>query len=182
MNKAFTRESDFDPEAELVIRPLPVLPPGVKNYITPAGAAEMSEELRELERERLPALLAKLTELAETGQREEKEHSMLRAQRRQLEDQIRFLKERIGSFEIVAPRPDPGAVVRFGDCVVALDGDGNEYRYTIVGADEADPAAGRISWISPLGKAFLGAEEGDDVVVHRPRGDVVMTVDSVEAG
>jgi len=43
MNKAFTKEADFDPLAELIIRPLPVLPPWVKNYITPAGAAAMTD-------------------------------------------------------------------------------------------------------------------------------------------
>lgn len=182
MNKAFTKESDFDPMAELVIRPLPVLPPGVKNYITPAGAAAMTGELQELERERRPTIVAELTRRTEAGLQEEKEHGMLRARLYQIEEQMRFLKGRISSFEIVAPRESADGQVRFGDRVVAADHEGERHRYKIVGADEADPASGHISWISPLGKAFLGAEEGDEVVVHRPRGDAIMEIEAVEPG
>ena len=180
MNKAFTKESDFDPMAELIIRPLPVLPPGVKNYITPAGAAAMIDELRELERERRPVIVEELTWRAEAGRQEEKEHGMLRARLYQIEEQMRFLKGRIGMFEVVSPRSTTDGRVRFGDRVVATDLEGERHVYTIVGADEADPANGHISWISPLGKAFLGAEEGDEVIVHRPRGDVTMEIEAVE--
>ncbi len=182
MNKAFTKEADFDPLAELIIRPLPVLPPGVKNYITPAGAAAMTDELRELERERRPTIVAELTRRAEGGLTEEKEHGMLRARLYQIEEQMRFLKGRISTFEVVEPRSSAGGNVRFGDRVVAVDPEGHQHFYTIVGADEADPANGNVSWISPLGKAFLGADEGDEVVVHRPRGDVTMEIESVEPG
>jgi transcription elongation factor GreB len=180
MNKAFTRESDFDPAAELIIRPLPTLPPGVKNYITPAGAAAMADELRALEMDQRPAVLAELTRLTEAGRQEDKEHGMLRARRQQLEDQIRFVKERIGSFEVVPVRETSDGTVRFGDRVVAVDPDGVEHVYVIVGADEADPESGRVSWATPLGKAFLGAEEGDAVVVQRPRGEIVLEIESVE--
>lgn len=182
MNKAFTKEADFDPLAELIIRPLPVLPPGVKNYITPLGAVAMTDELRELERERRPAIVAELTRRTEAGLQEEKEHGMLRARLFQIEEQMRFLKGRISTFEVVAPRRLAEGPVRFGDRVVAVDAEGGRHIYTIVGADEAEPANGQISWISPLGKAFLGAEEGDEVVVHRPRGDVTMEIEAVEPG
>ena len=141
MNKAFTKEADFDPMAELIIRPLPVLPPGVLNYITPAGAAAMIEELRELERERRPVILAELTSRVEAGQQEEKEHGMLRARLYQLEEQIRFLKGRVGSFEVVPSRDAVDGPIRFGDRVVVMDPDGEEHSYTIVGADEADAGA-----------------------------------------
>jgi len=166
--------------AELIIRPLPVLPPGVKNYITPAGAAAMTGELRELQRERRPAIVDELTRRAEAGLQEEKEHGMLRARLYQVEEQMRFLEGRISAFEVVPPRSIVDGRVRFGDRVVVVDPEGTRHTYTIVGADEADPASGQISWISPLGKAFLGAEEGDEVVVHRPRGDVTMEIEAVE--
>jgi transcription elongation GreA/GreB family factor len=81
---------------------------------------------------------------------------------------------------VVPPRQASDGTVRFGDRVVALDPEGIEHTYVIVGADEADPATGRISWVTPLGKAFLGAEEGDDVVVRRPRGDIVMAIETVD--
>ena len=184
MNKAFTKEADYDPTAELVIRPLPVLPSGVKNYITPAGAETLRAEARELESARL-SLVEELSRRANEGQQEDKEHKILQAGLRQLDEQIRHLNERVGSVEVVAPRDDPNVTinhedrVRFGDCLVAANPDGTEHVYTIVGVDEADAAAGRISWISPLGKAFLGAEIGDEVIVHRPRGDIVMEIISI---
>ena len=107
---------------------------------------------------------------------------MLRSRLRQVEDQMRDLQDRIASFEVVAPRESADGPIRFGDRVVAVDPEGKEHAYMIVGADEADPASGRISWASPLGRAFLGAEEGDEVVVQRPRGHVVMEIQAVESG
>ncbi len=182
MNKAFTRESDFDPAAELSIRPLPVLPPGVKNYITPEGAETLREELHDLELRQRPAVLAELTRLAEAGLQGEKEHAILRSRRHQLEQQMALLRERVGSFEVVEPRTESDGVVRFGDRVRALDEDGTAHTYVIVGADEADPSSGRISWASPIGKAFLGAAEGDEVTVQRPRGTAVLEIDEVSPG
>ena len=95
---------------------------------------------------------------------------------------MRDLQERIAGFEVVAPRESADGPVRFGDRVVVIDPEGEEHTYMIVGADEADPASGRISWASPLGRAFLGAEEGDEVVVRRPRGQIVMEIQAVESG
>lgn len=182
MSKAFTKESDYDPTAELVIRPLPVLPSGAKNYITPTGAEALEAQLHELREELRPKLLEELADRVEAGTQEDKEHKMLQARLQKLEERIRHLEERISTLEIVPHRSDPEGPVRFGDCVVAEDRDGREHVYTIVGVDEADVASGRISWISPLGKAFLGAEEGDEVVVRRPRGEIVMDVLEVRPG
>lgn len=182
MNKAFTRESDYDPTAELIVRPLPVLPAGVKNYITPAGAEALRRELDELAADRLPQVLGQLSAMAEAGLQEEREHKVLQVRRRQIEEQIRHLRERLSTLEVVASRTESDGPVRFGDRVVAEDPDGNEHSYTIVGVDEADPGAGRISWITPLAKALLGAEVGDEVVVRRPRGDLVLEVTSIAAG
>jgi transcription elongation factor GreB len=63
--------------------------------------------------------------------------------------------------------------VTFGAWVTLEDEDGATVHYQLVGADEFDVSLGKISVASPVGKALLGKEEGDDVVVERPRGRAV---------
>ena len=65
---------------------------------------------------------------------------------------------------------------RFGCASLGLPvfrrgGDDQERRFTIVGEDEADPSAGKISWVSPLARVLVGASVGDTVVWKRPAGD-----------
>ena len=76
--------------------------------------------------------------------------------------------------EHLARGPDPAAAAR----AIALsreaalaDEDGKELRFTLVGDDEADVAAGKISWASPLAKAMIGARVGDTVKWRRPAGE-----------
>jgi transcription elongation factor GreB len=85
---------------------------------------------------------------------------------------------------VVLEPPADRSVIAFGATVdVRVDSVGPR-RFTIVGADEADVPAGRISALSPLGRALLGARAGDVVTWHRPVGDVAVTIDAItyEAG
>lgn len=68
---------------------------------------------------------------------------------------------------------------RLGAHVLVEDEDGHELEYALVPSDEADPASGRVSVESPLGRALLGKSEGDEVVVERPRGRAQYTVVAV---
>jgi transcription elongation factor GreB len=65
---------------------------------------------------------------------------------------------------------------RLGARVMVEDEEGREHEYELVPSDQADPASGRVSVESPLGRALLGRSEGDDVVVERPRGRAEYTV------
>jgi len=65
---------------------------------------------------------------------------------------------------------------RLGARVIVEDEDGGEHEYVLVPSDEADPASGRVSVESPLGRALLGKSEGDEVVVQRPRGPATYSV------
>jgi transcription elongation factor GreA len=64
--------------------------------------------------------------------------------------------------------------------VVRIETDGDELTYTIVGSAESDPAAGRLSTVSPVGAALLGAVAGAEVEVRTPRGPVRYRVLSVD--
>lgn len=170
MNKAFTKESDYDPSLDVVARPRDVLPPGVPNYVTAAGAALLRSELRQLVDAVRPAITDRLSELAATGRREDPDHADARRRLREVDRQIVWLDERIQGLEVVDPAAGDPDRVRFGARVTVLDDEDEERSWRIVGIDEADPAAGSVSWISPIASSLLGREAGDEVTVKLPRG------------
>jgi len=63
---------------------------------------------------------------------------------------------------------------------VTIEHDGDEQVFTVVGPTESDPSSGRISSVSPVGKALLGRAAGDEAVVATPRGEVRYRVVSIE--
>jgi transcription elongation factor GreA len=70
----------------------------------------------------------------------------------------------------VIERPEQPGVVELGDAILIQNQDGKIEQYTIVGSAEADPLNGRISEVSPVGKALLGKKTGDSVEVSTPAG------------
>ncbi|TAM88906.1 transcription elongation factor GreAB, partial [bacterium] len=91
-----------------------------------------------------------------------------------------YLRRRIENAIVVDLAAQPHDEVAFG-ATIAVEGQDQARRsFTIVGEDEADPAHGAISWISPLAKALLGAHVGDRVVWRRPAGDLPLTVVAIQ--
>jgi transcription elongation factor GreB len=162
MSKAFTKSEGEGSEAPAL--PIgPPLPPGAKNYVTPAGA----EALR--------------ARLAETQFALEQARAAGDPARAQLAQQrLEFLGERAAALEEVRPPETADGPARFGATVRTRDEDGRERSVQIVGIDEADAARGRISWTSPLARALLGHAIGEEVRVRTPQGDV--TVEIVDIG
>ena len=170
MNKAFTRESDDGDDADEL--PGPENPhPGAKNYITPAGHARLKSELKGLvERER-PEVVRTVSWAASNGDRSENGDYIYGKRRlREIDRRIRYLMKRLENAEVVDPRDGRGDRVFFGATVVYADSKGGEHTVSIVGTDEAEPAQGRVSWISPIARALLKAQEGDVVVLRTPAG------------
>jgi transcription elongation factor GreB len=152
MSKAFTKEdSAVD---DVVVVPRAPLPPGVTNYVTPRGLAQLRSERQALESAR-----AALREVADGA-----------AKLAGLAGRLAELEQRLASAECVEPPSEPPTAVRFGCHVTLLDAAGREQRYQIVGVDEADPSAGKIAFLSPLARALLGAEVGDRVRLKKPGG------------
>jgi len=77
---------------------------------------------------------------------------------------LRYWSARRASAQLTEPAPD-GEVVQFGRTVDVERGDGRRQTFRIVGEDEADPAAGSISYVSPLARALMGRSVGDVVSV-----------------
>jgi transcription elongation factor GreB len=168
MSKAFTRENDAsDPEPELE----PQQPPGVKNYITPAGHARLKSELKALVEVERPELVKTVAWAASNGDRSENADYIYGKRRlREIERRIRYLMQRLEIAEVVDPRDQEQDRVFFGATVGYLDGGGREQVVSIVGIDEVDPARRRVSWVSPIAKALLKAGAGDTVTVNTPSG------------
>jgi transcription elongation factor GreB len=173
VNKAFVKESDQDDD-ELDVPP--GLPPGTRNYVTVVGHAALRSELKHLvERER-PDLVQVVAWAASNGDRSENGDYIYGKKRlREIDRRIRFLMKRLETAIVVDPAEQQNTEqVFFGATVTVCDltaGDaGGEETFQIVGVDEADPGQGRISWISPLARALLKAQEGDSVRFQSPAG------------
>jgi transcription elongation factor GreB len=181
MNKAFTRESDFDDLEEAVVRPLDVLPTGSPNYVTPTGAQRVRSELRRLIDEELPGLeaLAGGAEEAD-GARDKEAKTNARRRLKEVKARIHFLEDHVGRFEVVDNSGQSGDRVRFGARVTVMNSDGDERTYLICGVDEAEPDTGSISWVSPIAKAMLGAAMGDEVALRLPRGEQMLEIVDIE--
>jgi transcription elongation factor GreB len=134
VSKAFTKESDDGGVEDLIPGPKDPLPPGVKNYITPEGAARLKRELKELIEASRPAAAALRDDA--TGDR--------RRNLQAIDRRIRFLADRIANLEIVPTGIPSHDRVRFGARVTVADENGVEKTYRIVGVDESDPAAGEV--------------------------------------
>ena len=81
---------------------------------------------------------------------------------------------------VIDPTTLSGKKVVFGATVNLLDEDGKKVRYQLVGQVEADAKVGRISYNSPLGRALIGREVGDEVEVTTPGGDKYYTIKKIE--
>ena len=161
---------------------VPPIPPGSKNYITPAGLARLKNEaLHLLDRER-PDLVKVVAWAASNGDRSENADYLYGKRRlREIDRRIRFLTRRLDAAEVIDPtaRQETDRVF-FGATVTLADERGKESTYTIVGIDETDVSRGRISWISPLARALLKRQEGDQFVFKAPGGDQLLEIVRVE--
>ncbi|MBX7254466.1 MAG: transcription elongation factor GreA [Candidatus Promineofilum sp.] len=140
-------------------------------YLTPEGLKQIEDELEHLKTVRRQEIAIKLETAIKQGDLKEnadyhdakEEQGFIEGRIRQLEDSLRRAK--------VIENRGPSNVVRVGSRVtVAEVGLDEEETYVIVGAHEADPANGRISNISPIGSALLGAKVGQTVAADTPAG------------
>jgi transcription elongation factor GreB len=171
MSKAFTKEAD-GAEDEDGDGALPAIPPGTKNYITPAGYARLRSELLTLLDIDRPKVVEVVSWAAKNGDRSENGDYLYGKKRlREIDRRIRFLTKRLDVAEVVDPSVHHGSLqIFFGATVRYTNEEGIETVLTIMGIDEADTSRGEVSWISPAARALLKAHVGDEVTVHTPKG------------
>ena len=151
MSRAFVRESEggeaFDDLPDRSISP--------HHLVTPAGLSRMDAEIEALEKR-----------LTDAQVRDDK------AEVARLSRDLRYWSARRVSAEVVPP-PTDTSHVRFGAEVTFEREDGRRQTYRIVGEDEADPAKGSLSYVSPLAQALMGKEGGDTVPVGQGQAEIV---------
>lgn len=163
MSRAFVSENDTDPAADR----LPELPQSPHpNYVTPRG--------RRLLDERLAAAQEQIRRLGAAPDDPESQLQLAHVAR-----EIRYLEARIERAILVDPAQSPPDEVAFGAHVLVADPTGSRREVAIVGEDEADAEHGRVSWISPLARALIGAAIGDIVLWRRPAGELELEVQSI---
>jgi len=180
MSKAFLREDDAaQPEAVPAAEPAPL--PGRRNYITPAGYARLKAELRALVEDERPEVVRTVSWAASNGDRSENGDYIYGKKRlREIDRRVRFLIKRLEAAEVVDNAGRDSDQVFFGATVQIRSAAGQERRLTIVGADEVDPARGRISWVAPIARALLKARIGDEVSFRSPAGRERLEILDVE--
>jgi transcription elongation factor GreA len=140
------------------------------NLVTPAGFAKLTTELELLRarRDLLADVSRPTSKRAESGMPGDSLAASEEVSR--LNREITALEERLASVTIVRPHPSDGRL-EVGERARVRDLDtGESMEYRIVGAGEADPGNGCISYGSPVGSALLGRRVGDVIEVHAPRG------------
>jgi transcription elongation factor GreB len=182
MSKAFTKE-DTEVDDDLPDEPI-ALPAGAKNYITPAGFRRMQEELKHLQHEERPRIVEIVSWAAGNGDRSENGDYIFGKQRlREIDRRLRFLAKRLEIAEIVDPARQKNLDrVFFGATVTYANRAGDERTITIVGVDEVDADQGRVSWISPIARALMKAQEGDVVELRIPHGVEPIEVVEIKYG
>jgi transcription elongation GreA/GreB family factor len=151
MSRAFVKEDTGEGLEDLPDRPISEHP----NLVTAAGLAAIEAEVT-----RLNAAYA------------EAQASADRAALQKIARDLRYWSQRLQSAELM-PQPSAHNAVQFGARVALLRADGRRVTYQIVGEDEADPARGSISYVSPLARALMGRSEGDIVPMGPSEAEIV---------
>ena len=145
-----------------------------------AGYDKLSAQLRELKAER-PLIVDAIEEARAHGDLSENaEYHAAKERQGQVEATIADLEDKLSRAQIIDPTTLSGNKIVFGATVTLLDEDDKPIRYQIVGQAEADAKVGMISYNSPLGRALIGREVGDEVEVSVPSGDKFYLVDKIE--
>lgn len=172
MNKAFTKEDsqqeDEGDSPELVS----ALPKGTKNYLTPEGYQKLQDEHKHLAEVERPQVVDTVHWAAKNGDRSENGDYLYGKKRlREIDRRLRYLTKKLELAEVVDSSQHYGNdQIFFGATVTYENEEGKRHTVTIVGVDEADSLAHRISWVSPVARALLKARIDDEVALHTPSG------------
>jgi transcription elongation factor GreB len=152
------------------------------NYITPAGYRKLREEYDALYGGERPKLLETIAWAAANGDRSENaDYQYGRRRLVEIDRRINFLSKRMANAKVTDPAGQSDRTrVWFGATVTLADQADKQRIVTLVGEDEADASAGRLSWYSPMARAVVGAAVGDVRRVILPTGEREYEVIAIE--
>lgn len=151
--------------------------PPKSNYLTAEGETRLRLELDFLWREERPLVTRQVSEAAALGDRSENAEYIYGKKRlREIDRRVRYLRKRLESAVVVRTVPANQEKVYFGAWVTLDDDDGASQEYRIVGPDEVGDRPGYVSMDAPLGRALMGKQLDDEVVVSSPAGRMRYTI------
>jgi transcription elongation factor GreA len=150
--------------------------------MTKAGKEMLDKELEQLikvDRENIKVAIAEAREHGDL--KENAEYHAAKEKQSHIEGRIGELQNKVARAKIIDFTNTNHEKIVFGATVTLFDTEKEtSVTYQIVGEDEAMTSSDKISYTSPIGKALIGKEEGDEVVVKAPKGDVYYEVENVE--
>ena len=145
------------------------------------GHRKLTDELRRLRIEERPAIVEAIEDARAHGDLSENaEYHAAKERQGHVEATIADLEDQLSRAMVIDPTTLSGDKVVFGATVTLNDEDGKKVRYQLVGQVEADATHGRISYNSPLGRALIGRQKGDEVEVSTPSGDRYYEIKKIE--
>lgn len=149
--------------------------------MTVEGHDWLEAELKQLKHEDRPAVIKAIEEARAHGDLSENaEYHAAKEQQGFIESRISDIEGKVSRAEVIDPKDLSGDTVVFATTVTIADEDDKEFTYQIVGIDEVDVAAGKISYISPIGRALIGRKLGDEVEVKTPQGETYYEITKVD--
>jgi transcription elongation factor GreA len=155
--------------------------PATPSQLTVEGHASLSAELEALKAQR-PGIAEELRQaMADKDFRENAPLDAARERQAHVEGRIRQLETILKHAEVVGGRAIPGAKVHLGSTVILRDlASGSAVRYVLVSPSEVSPAEGKISVVSPVGKAILHRTVGEEVEVSVPAGRLRLRIEEIQ--
>jgi transcription elongation factor GreA len=149
-------------------------------YLTAEGAEELRRERDTLINVRRPELARKLSEAVAQGDlKENADYHDAKEQQAFVEGRIKYLENILRTATIINHSGGSDMVKVGSRVTIVEEGVDEEETYVIVGAAEANPSEGKISNVSPIGAALLGAKKGEKVRVKTPGGEILFRVKSI---
>ena len=150
--------------------------------ITKRGKELLDTELKKLITVERPSVIKAIEEARSHGDLSENaEYDAAKERQALVEGRISEIQSKLAGVEVVEPSSIQSERIVFGATVTILDLDTDEeHTYQIVGVDEADVKSGYISILSPLARAMIGKQDGDQVVVRSPKGEKEYEIVSFE--
>ena len=149
--------------------------------MTANGYAALELELKKRQSEDRPRIIEHIAEARSHGDLSENaEYHAAKEEQSHNEGRIAEIEDKLARADIIDISKLSGDTIKFGATVTLVDEDDKEIRYQLVGQQEADARVGRISYNSPLGRALIGREVGDEVEVTTPAGDRYYEIAKIE--
>ena len=149
--------------------------------MTAEGHTRLEQELKDLKHTERPAVIKAIEEARAHGDLSENaEYHAAKEQQGMIEGRIQMIEDSLSRSEVIDPADLSGTKVVFASTVTIADEDDKESTYQIVGIDEVDVGSGKISYSSPIGRALIGRNLGDEVEVKTPGGDTYYEIIKIE--